>query len=489
MLAPIAAAPEVVSTLPTGTVLSGSILNSNNAAALQILTKYGQLELATKLALPEGAKVALQIRDGGQVHLQIVGPKPALTPQGSVRPGAETPVQLSSQVLTATLETALISRLAGTGTAAGGQQPAYAGNADAAQLPAILRNLPAGAQFQVQVTALPSATPATTTAGSNAVAPQTATLSQAVSTTANPVLQGNVIASGASSGTLPAAVSPSGTSSRTVLQSGLGILSLSESLKLPPGARVEIQILAKSLPQALPAAASPDTAMLSPGNAGFGWPSLETLARRAGEGQISSALAGQVMQRVPAAGAQLSSNILFLLSALNAGQVNGWLGRSTLDQLQREGQNDLVNRLDGDLTQAGRIADSNSGEWRALILPFLDDGQIRQLRLFLRRRDEDKDGEGKEGPNADATRFLLEIELRKLGDLQADGLIRAKLFDLILRTRRPFSRPMREEITRIFTESNHSLGLAGQILFEASDDWQPAAAKAGGLQAAPDLMI
>lgn len=487
-MAPIANAPEVLSTLPTGTVLSGSIVSSGSSAALQILTKYGRLELTTNLNLPEGTKVALQIRSGEQVHLQIVGSKLAATAQAPVRPGVETPVQLSSQVLTATLESSLLSRLAGPGTPPAAQPPGYSGSPTAAagvQLPAVLRNLPAGAQFQVQVTALPAGTAATNTSASSSATPPAPPQIQSAAATANPILQGSVIAAGAPA----AAAGASGTGPRTVLQSGLGVLSLSESLKLPPGARVEIQVLAKSLPQALPVAATSDTALLSSGSSSFGWPSLETLARRAGEGQIPSALAAQVMQRVPAAGAKLSTNILFLLSALNAGHIGGWLGRATLDQLQREGQADLVSRLESDLAQAGRIADSGNGEWRTLILPFLDEGQLRQLRLFLRQRDEDRDGDGKEGPNADATRFLLEIELRRLGDLQADGLIRAKLFDLILRTRRPFSRPMREEITRIFTESNHSLGLAGQILFEASDDWQPAAAKAGGLQASPDLMI
>lgn len=452
-----------------------------------MLTKYGRIELATRFTLPEGAKIALQIRDGGQVHLQLVGTKVTAQAQGPVRPAVETPVQLSSQVLTATLETSLPARLnsGGPGTAAQ-PAPAYSGSSTAAagaQLPAILRNLPVGAQFQVQVTPLPSGGAVTIPAG--AANPPASQQLQAAAPASNPILQGQVVASSASAST----ASTSSASVRTLLQSNLGVLSLSDPLKLPPGAKVEIQVLAKSLPQNLPAGATAETTSLSGGTSGFGWPSLETLARRAGEGQISSALAAQVQQRVPAPGANLSSNLLFLLSALNAGQVGSWLGRTTLDQMQREGQGDLVSRLDGDLSQAARIADANTGEWRALILPFLDDGQLRQLRLFLRNRDEDTEENGTDGPNADATRFLLEIELNSLGDLQADGLIRTKLFDLILRTRRPFSRPMREEITRIFTASNHSLGLAGQILFEVSDDWQPAAAKAGGLQAMPDLMI
>lgn len=479
MLAPIAAAPEILSTLPSGTALSGSVLSAEQAGNLQVMTKYGRISLATSFALPEGAKVALQIREGGQAQLQVVGPKVIAGSQAPLRPAAETPVQLSSQVLTATLESSLAVRPTGGGIAASAQP----GSA-AAQLPAILRQLPSGAQFQVQVTALPPGAQATT------ANPLTAPQAPAAATT-NPVLQGNVVTTSGQGGT-PApssAAVPSGAGARTLLRSSLGVLSLNEPLKLPPGAKVEIQVLLKSLPQALPATAPLEATLQPTAMSGLAWPSLETLARRAGEGQIPAALAAQVLQRVPSAGAQLSSNLLFLLSALNAGQVGSWLGRPTLELFQREGHGDLLNRLESDLAQAGRLADSSGGEWRSLVLPFLDEGQLRQLRLFLRRQNPDEEQDGKDGSGADATRFLLEIELRRTGDLQADGLIRAKLFDLILRTRRPFSRPMREEITRIFTESNHSLGLAGQILFEASDTWQPAAAKAGGLQSSPDLMI
>ena len=181
--------------------------------------------------------------------------------------------------------------------------------------------------------------------------------------------------------------------------------------------------------------------------------------------------------------------MLFLLSALNTGQLSGWLGRATLDQMQREGQSDLAAKLDQDFAQAGRISDTGGGEWRTLILPFLDENQIRQLRLFIRRDQGDSEGGGQDQSGADATRFLLEIEFSKLGDLQLDGLIRAKLFDLVLRTRKAFSPAVRKEIIRIFSESNQDLGMAGQIFFEASDEWRSKTMESPGLMPSPNLVI
>lgn len=274
-----------------------------------------------------------------------------------------------------------------------------------------------------------------------------------------------------------------------MLQTAFGTLSLDSRIQLPLGTHVRIQVLANSLPQTSAAPVAPADPLAQPlAGTASSWTSLEAIARQGEASGIPAALASKIMQRVPAAGPALGSNILFLLSALNTGQLNGWLGRATVDQMQREGQSGLSGRLDQDLAQAGRISDANGGEWRTLILPFLDDSQIRQLRLFI-RRDNDDEGDGHDQSTADATRFLLEIELTGLGDLQLDGLIRSKLFDLILRTRKPFSRAMHDEIIRIFTESNHNLGLAGQILFEASDDWRSKAAESAPLTDTPDLMI
>lgn len=495
---PIAKAPDLLSTLPSGTVLSGTVANTETSGLLKVLTRYGSFELDSKLALANGTKVALQIRDGGQVHLQIVKPgTPVTLPDGTAKTLADAAVRLPNQILTATLETNLASTqnalrghgLAGTtaapplATASGQGNP----GSPIPQLPAALRNLTAGSQFQVQLTAINTGSPAgdgnpgaRTAASANAPMPaaSAATSSGPATATAtnNPVLSGTVIASA--------------TQGRPVLQTPFGILSLDSRVQLPLGTNVRIQVLANSLPQM---AAGPTAAANPLGHplagAASAWANLDAVMRQGEANSIPDALASKVMQRVPAAGPALGSNMLFLLSALNTGQLSAWLGRGTVDQMQREGQSDLSGRLNQDLAQAGRIADANGGEWRTLILPFLDDGQIRQLRLFIRRDQDGEEGDGQEQSGADATRFLLEIELSKLGDMQLDGLIRAKLFDLVLRTRKPFSNAMHDEIIRIFTESNHNLGLAGQILFEASDDWRSKAAESAPLADTPDLMI
>ncbi len=506
-LASILTAPDALASLNAGTTLTGTVATSDAAGALlKILTNYGPIELNARLALPAGTKITLHIRENGQVQIQVLPPETAGgQAQGANKALPDAAVRLPNQVLTATLESTAASALSGNRNAV----PAGAGLVQGPQpgagaaLPPALQQLSAGAQFQVQLTAINTATAGTSPAPPSApgLAPPTAaaggtpatgparastaqtspagpatTPSSPAGNGANPVVSGTVVASAAQG--------------KPVIQTGFGILSLDSRVQLPLGTNLRIQVLASSLPQASPAAAA---SLVSPAaqslpNIASTWGNLDALVRQGETSGVSNALASSVLQRVPSAGPGLASNMLFLLSALNSGQINGWLGRPALDLMQREGQADLSARLDQDLAQAGRISEGG-GEWRSLILPFLDEGQIRQLRLFIRRDGEESEDDGADQSGADATRFLLEIELSKLGDMQLDGLIRSKLFDLILRTRRPFSRAMRDEIIRIFSESNHSLGLSGQILFEASDEWRPKATELGGLQASPDLMI
>ena len=130
----------------------------------------------------------------------------------------------------------------------------------------------------------------------------------------------------------------------------------------------------------------------------------------------------------------------------------------------------MLRQLAGELGQLGRLTESG-GDWRLLAIPFADGHQVHPLRLFL-RRDEHRSDEP-ERERETATRFVLEVELTRLGDLQMDGLVRKTRFDLILRTRRPLSPTMQRDIGEIFQAANEAAGVDGQIVFQSSHDWRP----------------
>ena len=73
----------------------------------------------------------------------------------------------------------------------------------------------------------------------------------------------------------------------------------------------------------------------------------------------------------------------------------------------------------------------------------------------------DEDANGADGHGARANRFLIDLTLSRIGELQLDGLVRPRRFDLILRTHMPLPPEMRQEIGKLFQNSLETLGMTG----------------------------
>ena len=79
----------------------------------------------------------------------------------------------------------------------------------------------------------------------------------------------------------------------------------------------------------------------------------------------------------------------------------------------------------------------------------------------------DDDANGPDGHGARDNRFLIDLTLSRIGELQLDGLIRPRRFDLILRTHMPLPPEMRQEIGKLFHGSLETLGMTGGVSFQA----------------------
>jgi len=79
-------------------------------------------------------------------------------------------------------------------------------------------------------------------------------------------------------------------------------------------------------------------------------------------------------------------------------------------------------------------------------------------------------GQGEDDEDAaddQGTRFVVEFSLSRLGDMQLDGLIKHKRFDLILRSTQDLSAAVRDHITTLFTQANEITGFVGGVQFQA----------------------
>jgi hypothetical protein len=93
------------------------------------------------------------------------------------------------------------------------------------------------------------------------------------------------------------------------------------------------------------------------------------------------------------------------------------------------------------------------------VLPLINGTALQAVRLYLRRN-----SGGNTRPE-DGTRFVLDVEMSRLGALQLDGLVRHKHLDLMLRSQIEIAPALRQEITAVFRDTTTAAGFVGDIAF------------------------
>jgi len=141
---------------------------------------------------------------------------------------------------------------------------------------------------------------------------------------------------------------------------------------------------------------------------------------------------------------------------------------SMLQQARRGGS---LERLREGFNGLSRTVEGSGGEWRLFLVPLLQGGTAQPLRLYLRDHDHEEDEKSRQR-KPKATRFILDVELSRLGGMQLDGLVRSNSFDLVLRSDRPLSRQARHNVTEIFQTANSAAGLTGLIAFQSTKNRQ-----------------
>ncbi|HLB78986.1 MAG TPA: DNA polymerase III, partial [Dongiaceae bacterium] len=249
-----------------------------------------------------------------------------------------------------------------------------------------------------------------------------------------------------------------------IVASPLGTLVLLARTDLPVGGVIVLEVAAT--PPA--AATTPDSTAAEPQRSllgmSRGWPALTEAAEVLGRaGPEASA---ELARQLPQAGPRLAAGLISLLAALAAGDADRWLAPALRLALERAGRADLANRLRGEFRQAaGLAAEPIGGDWRVAYLPLHDGAELRQINLYLRGHRRPR---GAAAESDSPTRFILEVELSRLGPLQLDGLVNRRRFDLMLRSRTPLSASMRRDIEAIFDEARAVAGFAGAIAFQAA---------------------
>ncbi len=488
--APIASPPPTIVTnlppglanLTAGAIINGVVIGRDNKGHTLVRTANGTLSLATPLALTAGSTLSLQVQTvGAQMQMVVLSVDEQPVAQGSekaeggakatveavagraapARQAAPPPAAVTSgTVLTATVTKAPPPATTAPAAPGAGARPPIASSAGAvpddapavATTNAISTTPPKlGSRFTlriVAVTADASAEPAAVLRPAAAGRPGAQLIAGTVTTP-----------------------SPAG---ELQLQTALGLLTLNTKAPLPPSARVVVEVLG---PIESPDGAEPPVPAVRPSALlalGRDWPALreaiEILAR------VDVNLAANLVENVlPKPGSGLAANILFLLSALRAGDIRSWLGEPTMRALERSGRSDLASRIGEDFAQMSRLAlEPAPGEWRTWLVPMHDGSALQLVRMFVKRPPRRGTAEAE---HESGTRFLVDVELSRLGALQLDGLVKQKRFDLIIRSHAALPAEMRRDISAIFEDALATTGFSGGIAFQATPTFPAAPVK------------
>ncbi|MBM3513850.1 MAG: hypothetical protein FJX59_09055 [Alphaproteobacteria bacterium] len=256
-----------------------------------------------------------------------------------------------------------------------------------------------------------------------------------------------------------------------VVRTPVGDIQFSTRANLPVGTQVAFDVTVAVPPRAdgaitLPAPTTGAALALSPA---VGWPSLTEAVQILSRADPQAAT--QLTQAIPDGGPRTAASMMAFAHALRSGDSRAWPGDTALRNLERAGPRgaQLAAEISGEVRELSARVNEAGGEWRSLPMPWNADGKIDRIALITRREGEREDDERKnKGGRGGGTRFLINLELSNLGEMQFDGMFRrgAKSFDLMIRTKDALPQAMVRELPVIFANANSAMGLSGALSFQ-----------------------
>jgi len=370
-------------------------------------------------------------------------PAAPFQPPAPVAPGAAPPPKLGS-----TLQTEVQAKIESLFLAAGSAAPAGgSGNAPAqvpqnlAQSLKLLAALPTGTEVKLRLIAI-------------SPGPGQPVILPAAGAGTPHVMAGRIIG-----------YTPTG---HAVLHSPLGAIVLHGNLAVPVGTELSFAI-----EPAIPVPASA-AGLAAPALPQFlltlsrGWPSLmEAIAamRLGAPGASPNADPAAALAHLPQPGPKLAAGLVAAMQALRSGNIEALLGGLATRRAGSAERDETVRKLRQEFGQISSLAQDKGGaDWRCFFIPLLDDGTVRQINLFY-RRDRGKNQKDEETAKS-GTRFIVEVDMSKMGPFQFDGLVREKRFDLMVRSHIALGPKMREDIGALFQEALAIGDYAGNLQFQ-----------------------
>jgi hypothetical protein len=242
-----------------------------------------------------------------------------------------------------------------------------------------------------------------------------------------------------------------------------GMLALNTDARLPAGARLTLQLAdpaAIAAERPAPGGALPDYLQ------GRDWSALKTAL--AALRDIDPALVQHFLAAaMPQPNRKLGATLSFLISAMRGGDARGWLGGDATQALRERGKESLLLEVEREIRNTEKqTAEKLPDDWQGVTLPMYDQSGVNPMHIFIHPFPE-PEKEDEKAKAAKGARFLLDVELSRLGPLQLDGMVKPPQFDLILRSKTPLAPELRAELRSIFADCLGAVGYAGGVTFQS----------------------
>jgi len=255
-----------------------------------------------------------------------------------------------------------------------------------------------------------------------------------------------------------ATVVGSSAAGQPVIAGGGAVMTLATG-PIPLGSKIELMAIAPALRPTL----SAPTQATAPFPA---YPSLPAVVAAADEAGEATRVA--VLSALPKPGPALAGEMLRFLNAARRGDLGSLIQgetRTSLEKTSKGGQ--ALRGLAREFSEAARpTAENASGDWRGFTLPMANQGAIEPIRLYLHKIEEDDAQRQTDGERGQ--RFMVDLELTRLGALQIDGLAKNNRLDIVLRTPKALDGATRQGMDQFFNETLSARGLTGMLIFQVA---------------------
>ena len=275
------------------------------------------------------------------------------------------------------------------------------------------------------------------------------------------------------------------TTGEALVQTNVGLIRLQPGTSLPVGSRISFELMGSTIPQTQINAALAADMPASFNELSRQWTSLAQIFglltgrdTATGIDFIQTGMPWLLAENAPAPQSlntpqNMPSGMLFFLAALKGEDFKSWLGKHNSQWLEDNGHGGLLKKAMGEfLTLARQYNESQSTQqtWQTFVFPVAVEGELQQVRFFVKR--DKKQGGNRQEAEGEDTRFIVEVDVSQLGEIQMDGFVRKAReqqlhFDLVIRTKQALPADVQQDIMAIYTSTGELTGYQGNIQFQS----------------------